>query len=514
MLAHHFLYPSLPHDLAFITAQYTDHPYYKDEGKGWREEGDINSFWEYNVKDCCITLAAAMKMEEELKEAGLHTTFHNHIMKLQPELVEMSVNGVMADGSRRDSLSISLGRELEEARELCQAAARAATGIPDYQFNPNSPSQLGKLFFEELRLVGRGTSTDHENRERIRKNVRTSPAARDLVSAIDSFKDKSKFYSTYVGATPDSDGRWRTAWKQTGVASAPGRLSSAQTHWRTGLNCQNIPEQAKDMFVAPAGWEFSYYDMSQIEARFVAYLADIPKWKQQFELARLHPGSYDAHCALASDMFKVPYEEVPRKDRTPDGKPTIRYTAKRCRHGLNYRMAADKLATVTGLSSVESEQAYRLYHMATPEITVWWDDAIELVRRDRKITTCLGRRWLLLERFDPAALDSIIAFEPQSMNGDWTSSVIYKCHNDPRWPQSARIILNIHDANIALNRIEDGECVRDIMRTYAEQPFYINSVRNRLKGIDKPEPLIVPAEMAHSFPDENGIHRWSTIRKV
>ena len=55
MLAHHFLYPGLPHDLGFITAQYTDHPHYKDEGQLWREEGDIDAFWEYNVKDCCIT---------------------------------------------------------------------------------------------------------------------------------------------------------------------------------------------------------------------------------------------------------------------------------------------------------------------------------------------------------------------------------------------------------------------------------------------------------------------------
>ena len=42
-------------------------------------------------------------------------------------------------------------------------------------------------------------------------------------------------------------------------------------------------------------------------------------------------------------------------------------------------MAPDKLATVTGLSYVEAEQAYRLYHMATPEVTVWWDDLVALV---------------------------------------------------------------------------------------------------------------------------------------
>ena len=40
-------------------------------------------------------------------------------------------------------------------------------------------------------------------------------------------------------------------------SAAPGRLSSSQTSWGTGLNFQNIPEQAKGMFVAPPGWEFS-----------------------------------------------------------------------------------------------------------------------------------------------------------------------------------------------------------------------------------------------------------------
>ena len=514
MLAHHLLYPSLPHDLGFITAQYTDHPYYKDEGKLWKEEGDINAFWEYNVKDCCITRLVAEKMQQELIEAGLVDTFFGHIMRLQPELIEMSCNGVRADERLKSKFSEELSRELDEARKLCIVKARLAVGDEDYDFNPNSSKQLGELFFDRLRLVGRGASTDKENRDRIRKHPRTNAICRELISAIDDFKEQHKFVTTYVGATPDADGRWRCTYKQTGVASAPGRLSSSQTHWGTGLNNQNVPENAKGMFVAPEGWEFSYYDMAQIEARIVAFLADIPVWKEQFETARLHPGTYDAHCALASSMFKVPYETVPRHDRGEDGLPTIRYVSKRCRHGLNYRMQPDKLASVTGLSSVEAEQAYRLYHMATPQVQLWWDDLISLVRRDRQITTCLGRRWLLLERWDEAALDSIVAFEPQSINGDWTSGVIYKCHSDPEWPPTARIVINVHDANIAVNRIEDGPTVRGIMQRYAEQPIWINSVRNRLANKNEPEPLIVPAELGVSLPGSDGIHRWSTIKKI
>ena len=514
MLAHHTLYPPLPHDLGFITAQYTDHPYYKDEGQLWKEEGDIDAFWDYNGKDCCITRIAYEKMDMELAEHGLATFFYDHVMRLQPELVEMTSNGVMADGSRKDRLSIELGTELAAARELCQVKARECTSIPDYELNPNSSAQLATLFFDDLHLVGRGNSTDRENRDRIRKHPRTPSAARDLIAAIDTFKEQAKFVSTYIRAEPDHDQRWRCSWKQTGVSSAPGRLSSAQTNWGTGLNFQNIPANAKDMFTAPSGWEFSYYDMAQIEARIVAVLAGITAWKVQFEQARLNPGTYDAHCALASSMFKVPYEQVPTKDWDSDGRPTIRYVAKRCRHGLNYRMAADKLATVTGLPYVEAEQAYRLYHMASPEVMLWWDNVIDLVRRSKQVTTCLGRRWILLERFDPVALDSIVAFEPQSLNGDWTSSVIYKCHNDPEWPSSSRIVINVHDANIALNRHEDGPTVRAIMQRHAEKPIWINSIQNRLRGVDDPEPLIIPAEMGVSQPDNEGVHRWSTIKKV
>jgi hypothetical protein len=284
--------------------------------------------------------------------------------------------------------------------------------------------------------------------------------------------------------------------------------------WGSGLNMQNIPERAKGMFIADHGYEFSYYDMSQIEARIVAYLAEIDEWKQQFELARLQPGAYDAHCALAASMFKVPYEDVPRSDFAANGDRTIRFVAKRCRHGLNYRMAPDKLATVTGLDIREAEQAYRLYHASAPQIMQWWDDLVSLVRRDRRISTCLGRRWLLLERYDDAALDSIVAFEPQSTNGDHTASVIYKCHNDPRWPRDARIVLNVHDANIAINRPKDGPLVRSIMRQYAEEPLMINSVRNRLLGRYAPEALVVPAEFGVSCPDEQGWHRWSSISKL
>jgi hypothetical protein len=111
-------------------------------------------------------------------------------------------------------------------------------------------------------------------------------------------------------------------------------------------------------------------------------------------------------------------------------------------------------------------------------------------------------------------MEGVIAFEPQSINGDWTSSVIYKCHADPDWPPTARIVINVHDANIALHQAGDGEAVRSVMKRHAEQPLQINSVYNRLRGIDDPVELIIPAEMARSVAGTDGVHRWSGITKV
>jgi DNA polymerase I-like protein with 3'-5' exonuclease and polymerase domains len=69
MLAHHTLYPSMPHNLGFLTTQYTTHPFYKDEGKLWKESGDINAEWRYNVKDVCIMLKCQQQMMKELEAA-------------------------------------------------------------------------------------------------------------------------------------------------------------------------------------------------------------------------------------------------------------------------------------------------------------------------------------------------------------------------------------------------------------------------------------------------------------
>lgn len=513
MLAHHTLYPSLPHNLGFLTSQYTTHPFYKDDGKNWREGGDIDQFWNYNVKDCCITLAVYEEELQELRNQRLDSFFFEHVMRLQPHLIQMTLMGIKADTSLKKTIAEQAKEDVAALKAKFHAYVASATGEEDYKPNPNSPKQLAELFFTKLRLVGRGTATDIKNRQRMRTHPKTPESAKMMLATLDEYAKENKFLGTYAEMEVDVDGRIRCEYKQTGVASAPGRLSSTSVMWGSGTNLQNQPARAHKMFVADEGYGFSYFDLSQAEARVVGWKAPIPSWIAQFEQARID-GVYDAHRALASEMFNVPYDEVTKEDWEEDErglftKPTIRYKAKRCRHGLNYRMGADKLAETVEIPFSEAEELWRIYHRVNPELQEWWRHTTEEVRRTRTLYNAYGRRWILLERFDEEALKSIVAFYPQSTIGDKVSRCIYLCESDPDWPVGhARMGLNIHDALIAVHRLEDGDAVRSIMKKHALEPLII-------KGYDGVErELIIPCDLKKSVPDEYGVHRWSNLEKV
>jgi len=532
MTAHHTLYPRLPHNLGFLTTQYTDYPYYKEERSIWREGGDISSFWQYNCKDSIITYEIHERLLQELKDQKMDKFYFNHVIKLAPELAIMTVNGIRIDTSLQDQLKVELKDDVQLYEQKFLAHMKAALAVSkvgdipeDYTINYKSPTQLADLFFNKLNLIGRGYSTNEENRERMRNHHATTPEARAMLEELDTLKYQEKFLSTYASMEIDEDSRARCEYKQIGTQSAPGRLSSSKVMWGSGMNLQNQPERAQKMFIADKAIPelefpdqvFVYNDLSQAEARVVAALWNVQALLDNFDKAKV--GAFDVHRLNASTIFDCAYEDIPSYDRLTfgkttddplrDGEPTRRFLGKRCVHGLNYRMSPQKLADVCGIKIDEANRAYNAYHRAFPEIKRGWDELIKRVKRDKVIFTPLGRRLLFLEPiYDDTQLDSIVAFQPQSTIGDKVASVIYKCHNDKEWPRfrngqlAARMILNIHDALISSCSKADVDLVIAITKKYSEEPININ-------GID----VSIPSEFKVSKPDEKGIHRWSTLSK-
>lgn len=523
LLAHHTLYPRLPHNLGFLTSQYTNHPYYKDDIAIYKEGGDINSFWKYNATDCAITFAVAVAEEIELRDQGLLEFFTSHVMRLQPHLSKSTVTGVAVDLDIKHQLSTELGEDIVQLRNKLVRTAQILLRDDDYTFNPNSPKQVTNLLFDRLKCQASKRSADANTREEIMKDPRTSPDTKDLITKFGRYAEESKFLSTYVNTKIDADGRFRAEFKQYGVTRAPGRLSSGGTLWGSGGNAQNQPHRAYEMYKPDDGCVFFYFDLAQAEARYVGWDANIEQWIEDFERARLD-GNFDAHRSLAATMFKKPYDEVakddiqdavgrssshPQFDKTT-ANVTERFVAKRCRHGLNYRMHIARLAQTTGLSYGQAAQNYYLYHRTSPELQLWWKALEREVRKTRMQFNCFGRRNLFLEKLSgDGALDSIVAYKPQSSIGDKCQRVWYQCHEDDRWDHNkARICLNVHDALYGIATPEFAKTALSIAKAYAEEPLMIKSTMT-----GKVTPMIIPADCKLSVAGESdGIHRMSTMK--
>ena len=509
LLAHHTLYPTLPHNLGFLTSQYTNYPYYKDEKDRYKEGADINAFWMYNATDAAITYAVYEGTKRELEAQKLDQFFYNHVMRVHPHLVNATVCGIKIDAKMKQDLHKTVKAEVDGAYEEFQSAVRAALMDDNAEVNPNSPKQLAKLIFDDLGCVHRQRSTAAPVRKDLLSDNRTSLQAKAILVALDRYSEQHKFFSTYVESAVDEDNRFRAEFKQFGVQKAPGRLSSSKVAWGTGGNLQNQPRSAYPMFTADDDTVFVYFDLAQAEARVVGWRAGIEQWIADFERARLD-GGFDAHRSLASVMFNVPYDEVPKEDFDADGNPTIRFIAKRCRHGLNYRMQPARLAATTGLLYTTAIRNYNIYHSINPELKRWWALEEQVVRKTRQQFNAYGRRNQLFGRLDEGGLDSIIAFYPQSTIGDKTQRVWYQCHEDDRWDRSkARIAINVHDALYGFARKDFAKTALSIMKEHAEEPIMIENIFT--KSIS---PMIVPADLKLSQPDELGIHRMSGLKGI
>jgi len=530
LLAHHTLYPTLPHGLDFLVSQYTTHPYYKDEINEYKEGGSIDTFWEYNCKDAALTYACYEKIRRELEAQGLADFYFNHVMRLEPHLVRITTEGIATDPVVKNQVASELIDDLEKQKDAMTAHLRKSLNMPHYTMNFNSPDQLKICLFKHYKVRTLVDSTDEKSRQKILDDTRTSHECREFIIMYNRYKKDAKFCGTYAEMELDPDNRFRPTFKQQGVSKAPGRLSSAKNLWGTAGNAQNFPQRAYEFICADydpelqdGNCELFYFDLAQAEARVVAWIADIPKWKEDFEKARLG-GNFDCHRSLAADMWNIPYDEVPTADVVDDQgrKPshpdfnaatatfTLRYKSKRCRHGLNYRMQYARLAETTGMSLLDAKRSYNLYHQASPEVQAWWREVERRAKLERELWTPMGRRYKFLQQIDAKALESAIALVPQSTIGDKIKKVMYQAQEDDEWDMNKmRIKLNVHDALIGVAKPGYTKTALRIAKKYAEEPIIIEDIYKRGRS-----PLIIPADCKISQPDHRGIHRWSTLQDV
>lgn len=290
---------------------------------------------------------------------------------LMPVLARMEVRGIKLDTQFLADMNTELSQSIEKiTREMHE--------LVGYEFNIGSPAQLADVLFGKLQLSTVGVKKGKTGFSTGQKELDKLRGQHPIIELIEKYRELTKLQNTYVEALPkliDERSRLHTDFRQD--VAATGRLSSADP------NLQNIPVRSelgrkiRQAFVPEKGNVFVSADYSQFELRLAAVLAGDAPMIEDFN------SDIDIHAKTASDVYKIPLEEV-TKDQRRD--------AKVINFGVLYGMGPHALAQNTGMSFHDAKAFIDEYFRLRAPIRKYIDATIAGAKRDGFVETYFGRR--------------------------------------------------------------------------------------------------------------------------
>jgi DNA polymerase-1 len=391
---------------------------------------EIDRVADYACANVNIVWSLKERLETELRQQGLWQLFSEVEMALIPVLVAMERHGILLDTDLLREMSLELGKQLLRLEKEIYSSV-------GHQFNINSPQQLGKVLFGELRLPqSRKTKTGYSTEASVMEALR---GVHPVIEFILEYRQLSKLKSTYVDALPAlinrKTGRVHTTFNQTGTAT--GRLSSSDP------NLQNIPvrgelgNKIRKAIIAPPGAYLLSADYSQIDLRVLAHLSQDPG------LIAAFAQDEDIHASTASKLFGVPRDGVT---------PEMRRNAKTVNFGVIYGMSDYGLEQATNLTREEAAQFISLYFEKYPKVKEYLEATKEQARKLGYVQTVLGRRRFLPEinssnRMVREAAERMAINAPvQGSSADIIKIAMINLHREmERRNLKSKMLLQIHD---------------------------------------------------------------------
>lgn len=308
-------------------------------------------------------------LDKNLDETEQKKLFLDIEIPLAKVLAEMEEVGFLVDSESIEKYGEILSERIEELEQ-------AVWDEVGYEFNLNSPKQLGVALFEKLGLPCRkktksGYSTNAEVLEGLRDR---HPAVGHLLE----FRTLTKLKSTYCDgllAAITPDGRIRSTLNQTETRT--GRISSSEP------NLQNIPVRREEgrefrkFFIAKEGYVLCDADYSQIELRVLAHIANDQNMIDAFK------NGTDIHTLTASQVFGMIPQFVT---------PLMRSRAKAVNFGIVYGIGAFSLGKDIGVSTKEAASYIEGYLATYPGVDRYMKNVIEKAKEDGFALTMFGRR--------------------------------------------------------------------------------------------------------------------------
>ena len=390
---------------------------------------------------------------EELSKIDALDLFNNIEMPIAEILAEMQLEGMCIDEKELIKYGENLKEHIEELRiDIYNLAGE--------EFNINSTKQLANILFEKLNLTPSkktksGYSTDVEALEKIKNS-------HPIIEKILEYRQLMKLNSTYVeGMIPfinEKTGRIHTFFHQT--VTATGRLSS------TDPNLQNIPtrtelgKKLRKVFKAGSGKVFLDADYSQVELRVLAHMANDETMINAFN------SGADIHTISASQVFKVPIEEVSKQ---------LRSRAKAVNFGIVYGISEFGLAEQIDIKRKEAKQYIEQYLETYHGIRDYMKNIVEEAKRKGYVETLFKRRryipelnsknYMVRKFGDRAAMNTPI----QGTAADIMKIAMIKVYNELKNRNlKSKIVLQIHDELIIETVLEEKDEVRNLLKECME----------------------------------------------
>lgn len=309
------------------------------------------------------------ELSAQIAKSGQTALLNDIELPLARVLSDMESVGVAVDAAGIEQY----GDQLETQINELSAKIYELVG---YEFNLNSPMQLGTALFEKLGLpAGKKTKTGYSTGAEVLENLRDKHPA---VEYLLEYRQLSKLKSTYCDGLLKvvcDDGRIYSTFNQTETRT--GRISSTEP------NLQNIPVKTRygslfrRYFIAPQGRVLCDADYSQIELRVLAHIANDAAMIDAFN------SGVDIHTVTASQAFGVPMDEIT---------PLMRSKAKAVNFGIVYGIGAFSLAKDIHVSYSEAKQYIDSYMNTYKGVCKYMNEVVAKAKENGYVETMFNRR--------------------------------------------------------------------------------------------------------------------------
>lgn len=448
MFAHWECYAELLKSLGFCSSLYTDFPYWKDVLKQARS-GKLPRWkeFEYNAKDCAITLQVAYAIKDEFKDRPAAVESHYRFnVRISRAFQYMSIRGVVLDKPLLDKRLTDLRAEADglHLQLTCEAGK---------EINVRSPKQVKEWLYNDLKLppqykVVKDEDGNHEEKESadylsllyLARSFPTLPAILTAARLRKLYKRISSLAQYQARPTG------RISWDFNCVGTETGRASGYKPLDGCGVQPQNVDRKDRDLFKADDGLLWLKADLEGADSWTVAaqcaalgdstMLEDLKAGvKPAQALAIAHLFGHHLISAPASEIasYKKQLKDATKHEEESRGPGRATYNVmKAVSHGSNYGMQKHTMhqnifKTSAGELWIDPEDCVRfqnLYLKRYKGIVKVHESMVHLMNSQGYLDSFGGTRRYFMGRKDNMMVRTMLSHIPQANTSYTTNRLI------------------------------------------------------------------------------------------